>query len=110
MEADAMDPLGMVLDFGEVFGAMKDIVDDELDHGTLVDARDASLLDFLQREGDKHRVVDAPTTVENIVPWLAARFQRAFDALPDAHERGVRLVALRVHETPNCYADWTLIK
>jgi 6-pyruvoyltetrahydropterin/6-carboxytetrahydropterin synthase len=110
LEADAMDPLGMVLDFGEVFGAMRDIVDGELDHGTLVDQHDTALLTFLQREGDKHHVVDAPTTVENIVPWLAARFQRAFDALPGAHERGVRLVALRVHETPNCYADWTLVR
>lgn len=106
LAADAMTELGMVLDFGEVFGAMKALVDGELDHGTLVDRSDAPLLEFLAREGDKHRVVDAPTTVENIVPWLAARFQAAFDALPGARERGVRLVALRVFETPNCYADW----
>ena len=110
LEAEAMDHLGMVLDFGEVFGALKGIVDGELDHGTLVDRGDVALLEFLRREGDKHHVVDAPTTVENIVPWLAGRFQRAFDALPGAEARGVRLVALRVHETPNCYADWTLIR
>ena len=108
LEAEALDDLGMVLDFGEVFGAMKAIVDGELDHGTLVDRSDHSLLAFLQGEGDKHHVVDAPTTVENIAPWLAARFQRAFDGLPDARARGVRLVALRVYETPNCHADWTL--
>lgn len=108
LEAQAMDPLGMVLDFGEVFGAMRAIIDGELDHGTLVDRRDAALIEFLQREGDKHHVVDHPTTVENITPWLAGRLQRSFDALPGARDRGVRLVALRVHETPNCYADWTL--
>ncbi|MEZ6013577.1 MAG: 6-carboxytetrahydropterin synthase [Planctomycetota bacterium] len=109
LDAEAVDDLGMVLDFGEVFGAMKAIVDGELDHGTLVDEHDVSLLEFLRREGDKHHVVGAPTTVENIVPWLAARFQAAFDALPGAHARGVRLAALRVFETPNCYADWTLV-
>ena len=106
LEADAPDELGMVLDFGEVFGAMKAFVDGHLDHGTVVDREDADLLAFLEDQGDKHCVVEAPTTVENLVGWIARRFQAAFDALDGARERGVRLVSLRVYETPNCYADW----
>lgn len=106
LAAESADELGMVLDFGAVFAAMSAFVDAELDHGTLVAEDDAELLEFLRRAGDKHRVIPAPTTVENLAPWLAERFQAGFDALPDARARGVRLVALRIHETPNCYADW----
>ena len=47
--------------------------------------------------------------MENLCGWLAARFQEAFDALPEAAGRGVELVALRVFETPNCHADWTRV-
>ncbi len=106
LTAQTTDELGMVLDFGEVFGVMRDFVDGSLDHACLVDRRDASLLAFLESEGDKRCVVDFPTTVENLCAWLAERFQQGFDDLGDARDRGVRLVALRVHETPNCCADW----
>lgn len=107
LSARTTDELGMVLDFADVFGAMKGIVDEDLDHACVVDRGDADLLAFLRAQGDKHCVVDFPTTVENLCGWLAARFQEAFDALPEAAGRGVRLVALRVYETPNCHADWT---
>ena len=87
---------------------MKGFVDGTLDHACIVDgAGDPDLLGFLEAQGDKRCEVTFPTTVENLCGWLATRFQEAFDQLPDAAGRGVRLVALRVHETPNCHADWT---
>jgi len=52
--------------------------------------------------------VSFPTTVENLCGWLAGRFQEEFDQLPETAGRGVRLVGLRVFETPNCHADWAL--
>lgn len=107
LSARQTDELGMVLDFGDVFVAMKGLIDGSLDHACVVDRGDTALLAFLEEQGDKNCVVDFPTTVENLCGWLASRFQIAFDALPAAAGRDVRLVALRVHETPNCHADWT---
>lgn len=108
LSAERADELGMVLDFGEVFSAMKTFVDGNLDHACIVDRRDSSLLTFLKEDGDKRCEVDFPTTVENLCGWLAERFQEAFDALPSVRSRGVRIVGLRVSETPNCFADWSL--
>ena len=90
----------------EAYGTSNKPVTGSSIQGHYVLSADGDLLAFLQEQGDKHLVVDAPTTVENIVPWLAREFQAAFDLLDGARERGVRLVSLRVHETPNCYADW----
>ncbi|MEM1449300.1 MAG: 6-carboxytetrahydropterin synthase [Planctomycetota bacterium] len=107
LAAEETDDFGMVLDFGDAIRAMKGFVDGHLDHACVVDRGDESLLAFLQSEGDKYCVVDFPSTVENLCGWLAARFQEAFDALPEAAARDVRLVGLRIYETPNCHADWT---
>lgn len=107
LAAETTDELGMVLDFGDAFRAMSAFIDGSLDHACVVDRGDGALLSFLREVGDKRCEVDFPTTVENLCAWLAERFQEAFDALPEAQGRGVRLVALRVFETPNCYADWT---
>lgn len=107
LAAETTDELGMVLDFGDAFQAMKGFVDGHLDHACVVDREeDVDLLQFLVAQGDKRCEVTFPTTVENLCGWLAGRFQEAFDRLPDAAGRGVRLVALRVYETPNCHADW----
>ena len=108
LAAETTTELGMVLDFGDAIRAMKGFIDGSLDHACIVDRRDVALLEFLTEQGDKRCEVEFPTTVENLCAWLAGQFQVAFDALPGAAERGVRLVALRVFETPNCYADWTL--
>lgn len=107
LAAETTTDMGMVLDFGDAIRAMKGFIDGQLDHACIVDVGDEHLLGFLEEAGDKHCRVDFPTTVENLCGWLAARLQEAFDALPEAQGRGVELVALRVHETPNCYADWT---
>ena len=107
LAAETTTEMGMVLDFGDAIRAMKGFVDGRLDHACIVDGGDPELLSFLEGAGDKHCRVDFPTTVENLCSWLAARFQEAFDALLEAAGRGVELVALRVFETPNCYADWT---
>ena len=108
LRAEETDELGMVLDFADVFGAMRTFIDEHLDHACVVDLRDDALLRFLVSAGDKRCEVAFPTTVENLCGWLAHKFQEAFDALPGARERGVQLVQLRVFETPNCYADWQI--
>jgi len=46
---------GFVLDFAE-FKQVQQWIDKHLDHATLVDSRDGSLLEFLRREGQKHYV------------------------------------------------------
>ena len=47
LSAETTDELGMVLDFGDAFRAMKGFVDGHLDHACVVDRGDAALLEFL---------------------------------------------------------------
>lgn len=107
LAAQTTDDLGMVLDFGDAIKAMKGFIDGSLDHACVVDRGDHALLEFLEDQGDKRCEVDFPTTVENLCAWIAERFQEAFDQLEGTAARGVKLVGLRVYETPNCHADWT---
>ena len=109
LAAETTTELGMVLDFGDAIRAMKGFVDERLDHACIVDGGDPSSSPSSRVPATSTAEVDFPTTVENLCGWLAVRFQEAFDALPEAAGRGVKLVALRVFETPNCHADWTRV-
>ncbi len=104
--APELNQYGMVLDFGDIKRTCKGWIDDHIDHAFLVYDRDTALLEFLRSEGNRHHVVDFNPTVENIVVWLGHQLQSIIDAVPSLHERGVRIVSLRVFETPNAWADW----
>lgn len=105
-DCGAFDPYDMVVDFGEIKRVCGAWIDENIDHAMLVYSADAPLLEFLQTEGNRHHVVDFNTTVENITPWLAQKLQEAVDSVPDLNRRGVRLVELKVNETPNGWAVW----
>jgi hypothetical protein len=72
----------------------------------LVCERDAALLAFCKEQGDRHTVVDFNSTVERITPWIALELQAQIDGLPELKKRKVRIVRLRVNETPNGWAVW----
>lgn len=101
-EAPELDDAGRVVDFGAVKGHMGPWLDDHLDHG------------YLFREGDPvgqwlgeqgHKVYQMPVdlgepTAENIAR-LVGRVARQ-----KLNGDGLRVVHVRVYETPNCWADW----
>lgn len=104
--ADELDPVGRVIDFGEVKAIVGAWIDAEWDHTTLINAADDSLREVCERE---HRelgkrapyIFDGEPTAENIAAEL---LRVAAELLRD---RGIVVTRVRVYETPNCYAEVT---
>ncbi len=106
LQADRLDSHGMILDFGIVKQICKGWIDDRIDHATLVDNHDSSLVTFLERQKQKYFVVEFSTTVECIVDWLAYMLQFQLNKQLGEDEAPT-LTRLRVFETPNNWCDWS---
>ncbi len=65
LEAPELDPLGMVLDFGEMKRVLGRWIDDTLDHRMLLH-RDDPVVPELERQGEPLVLLDVNPTAENI--------------------------------------------
>lgn len=103
-EADELDDVGRVIDFGVIKARVGGWIDDNWDHTTLVNQNDAVLMDACMRDaresGRRHpyTFVGEPTA-ENIALELLCVSR---DLLKGS---GVRVVRIRVYETPTSYAE-----
>ena len=86
---------GMVLDFSEMKSRIGAIIG-ELDHGFMIWKNDR-LCNTLVKTETKIIAVDFVPTAENIAEYLLTTGQAALPSL--------KLINVRVYETPNCYAD-----
>tara|TARA_R110000765_G_scaffold35049_1_gene79117 strand:- start:15 stop:437 length:423 start_codon:yes stop_codon:yes gene_type:complete len=95
-----LDELGRVIDFSvikSVFGAW---VDTHLDHGTIVNEADQDLINLCRTNKWKLYLLDSNPTAEVMSEFLAHKAQVLLK------EYGVKVSALRLYETPNCWSDW----
>lgn len=99
--ADKLDDVGRVVDFGVVKDLVGSWIDREWDHGTLVNIEDAALWAWLDKHDQKRWSFAGEPTAENIA---AALLVVARDLL-DGDASGLRVVRVRIYETPNCYAE-----
>lgn len=90
---------GMVTDFGQLKGAIERQVIEVYDHRFAVCVDDPRLAAMQEIGGDGVLTVFNPPTAENLARWIGGSLQ---DAL--SH---VRVVSVRLWETPNCSATWT---
>lgn len=104
--AMALDDVGRVVDFGVVKEKLGSWIDEHLDHTTIVNPRDKSLLVWCLEEherGKRHPYVMPPghdePTAENIAAVLLQVGQRLFDV------GGLSVESVVVYETPNCWAE-----
>lgn len=94
---------GMVLDFGDIKRLTNQYIVDVWDHAFLVAKEDALLVAFLETLPDHKTVVmDHVPTVENLANTAFAILQPVF---AKAFGGRLQLSALRLYETPNCWAD-----
>jgi 6-pyruvoyltetrahydropterin/6-carboxytetrahydropterin synthase len=94
---------GMVLDFGDIKLLTKQSVVDLWDHAFLVAKEDKSVVDFLATlPNHKTVIMEHVPTVENLANAAFAILQPVFSK---AFAGRLELSALRVYETPNCWAD-----
>jgi 6-pyruvoyltetrahydropterin/6-carboxytetrahydropterin synthase len=93
----------MVLDFGDIKRLTNQYIVDLWDHAFLVAKEDEGLVAFLATlPNHKTVVMEHVPTVENLANTAFAILQPVFSK---AFGGRLELSALRLYETPNCWAD-----
>jgi 6-pyruvoyltetrahydropterin/6-carboxytetrahydropterin synthase len=94
---------GMVLDFGDIKRLTNEYIVDLWDHAFLVAKEDEGLVAFLATlPNHKTVVMEHVPTVENLANAAFAILQPVFSK---SFGGRLELSALRLYETPNCWAD-----
>ncbi len=95
VERDALDEMGMVMDFGDIRDIVKGWVDANLDHKMILCRRDR-VVPVLAEMGEPLYLIDENPTAENIARLV-------YD---QAAAQGLRLSEVRLWETPSSYATY----
>lgn len=90
-----LDRRGMVIDFGDIKKALKNFLDEELDHRMLL-RQDDPLVKVLQEMNEPLFLMDENPTAENIAKVI---FQYAT-------QQGLPIVSVKLWETPSSYAEY----
>jgi 6-pyruvoyltetrahydropterin/6-carboxytetrahydropterin synthase len=95
IDAETLDSLGMVIDFGEVNEVVRTWVNENLDHRMLLSRRDP-VVPILEGMGEPLFLMEDNPTAENIakVIWQAA------------HAQGLKVSEVRLWETSNSRATY----
>ena len=104
-DADALDALGRVVDFGVVKERIGGWIDENWDHTAVLSKHDddpatQAIIASNAGHGRPVYLLDTPPTAENLVLELARVAQGLLEGTD------VRVVAIRLWETPNCSAEW----
>ena len=95
LEAAALDPLGMVVDFSEVKRQVGTWIDDHLDHKMLLH-RDDPVIPELRRQGEAFVELDVNPTAENIARLI----------YNTARREGFPVVEVTLWETETSFATY----
>ncbi len=95
LEAPRLDPLGMVLDFGQIKEVVAAWIDATLDHRMLLHEDDPAL-PWLRQMGEPVFVMSVNPTAENIARLI-------FDFVAD---QGFPVVEVQLWETDHCFATY----
>jgi 6-pyruvoyltetrahydropterin/6-carboxytetrahydropterin synthase len=95
LQSDALDALGMVIDFSDLKKVVGGWIDETLDHKMILHQNDPALPE-LRRQGEPVHVIDVNPTAENIAKLI-------FDF---AASRGFPVVEVRLWETETCFAAY----
>jgi 6-pyruvoyltetrahydropterin/6-carboxytetrahydropterin synthase len=95
LQSDALDPRGMVFDFGEIKRSLSVWIDEVLDHRMILHQDDPAV-PLMRQLGEPIFLMDRNPTAENIARLI---FERARDL-------GLPVVEVRLWETPHCFATY----
>ena len=95
IEADKLDARGMVQDFSDIKEAVKNWINDTLDHRMLLH-KDDPLVPVLKQRGELFYVMGQNPTAENIAKLISTTHGR----------RGCRSVEVQLWETPTSSASY----
>jgi len=100
-EAEHLDALGRVIDFGQIKEVLGNWIDEHWDHTLILGTEDKTLGESVAKQtGQTVYYLPYNPTAENMAKYL-------LDAICPLlfKETGVRCSRIRIWETPNCYAD-----
>ncbi len=99
--AQGLDQLGRVIDFGEIKEILGSWINKNFDHNTILSKDDIDLGRMIASQtGQNIFYLNYHPTAENIARFL---FEEVCPALFAG--RSVKCVAIKIYETPNCYAE-----
>lgn len=97
-EAEHLDSVGRVIDFGKIKEVIGTWLDEKWDHAFIAQAGDPIIEGYLRKFEQKHFVTDFAPTAENLAAYLLRHCQEAL-AVYD-----IFCTKVVCHETPNCSA------
>jgi 6-pyruvoyltetrahydropterin/6-carboxytetrahydropterin synthase len=97
---------GMLMDFSDISGILKEHIHDVVDHAFIVYEGDEEAIQALSHMHDGHRTVIVPfiPTAENLARWA---FEQVNDHISTSYGNSLRLRAFHVRETPKSWASWS---
>jgi 6-pyruvoyltetrahydropterin/6-carboxytetrahydropterin synthase len=95
-----LDALGRVVDFSQLKMVIGSWIDEFWDHGALLNAHDAALVELCGQSDFKHYLFADNPTAEVIADELFSQAKRLLHTTPFSVKR------VRVWETPNCWAEY----
>jgi 6-pyruvoyltetrahydropterin/6-carboxytetrahydropterin synthase len=95
IQTDKLDARGMVHDFSDIKEAIKNWIDETLDHRMLLH-KDDPILPMLKQRGELFFAMDENPTAENIAKLI----------FHHARTTGLPVVEVRLWETPTSYATY----
>jgi 6-pyruvoyltetrahydropterin/6-carboxytetrahydropterin synthase len=95
LEANTLDPVGMVVDFTDIKRVIQGWIDDTLDHRMLL-RKDDPLAKWLQEVGEPCFLMDQNPTAEALAQIIFTY----------AAAQGFSVVEVRLWETPDAYATY----
>ncbi|MCU7941462.1 MAG: 6-carboxytetrahydropterin synthase [Candidatus Thiodiazotropha sp. (ex Cardiolucina cf. quadrata)] len=95
LEAEQLDPLGMVCDFSDIGDYVKNWIDRTLDHNMLLHSDDP-VLPLLQQAGESVYVMDTNPTAENIARLIFEHVEAG----------GFPVVEVAIFETDSALASY----
>ncbi|MEI7669877.1 MAG: 6-carboxytetrahydropterin synthase [Pseudomonadota bacterium] len=102
--ANSLDSLGRIIDFGIIKELLGNWINDNWDHNTILYEKDFELGKSIEAQtGQSIFYLAQNPTAENIADYLLNKLCPKLFA-----EKNVKCVAIKLYETPNCYAEVVL--
>lgn len=100
--AASLDHVGRVIDFAQVKAVVGGWIDKALDHAFIYYDLDPIMSElFFKHSDQKYHAVSFEPTAENLSKYIADSAQQMLTVF------GIKVVNVRLYETPNCWADAT---
>ncbi len=100
MEAPRLDSLGRVIDFGVIKQLVGGWINDNWDHNLLLNELDPLLHQQWFCDTEQHYPMAGNPTAENMARLLFVEAENLLNGT------GLKVVSVRIWETPSCYADF----